>query len=320
MKRHWKPQRVVGVDVSKTGLECFVLPTEERMRASQDPQELSALADRIAALKPELVVIEATGGYERPLLNALLARGVPVNRVNPLRVRRFAQGLGVAAKNDPNDAEMNAHLGATGKLWPMSFPGEAVQRLEEWVQRRQQLLELITMERNRLDSVSDPELKATLRRHLAALVKERKRVETRIVGQIRACPELAAKYARLQTVAAVGSVTAAVMLAKLPELGTLTRRKVAALAGVAPYDDDSGKHQGRRYIWGGRMEVRCPLYMAALVGTRYNPVLKALYQRLLAEGKPKKVALVACMRKLLVILNAMLRDETDWRQTRPAAA
>jgi transposase len=320
MKRHWKPQRVVGVDVSKTGLECFVLPAEERLRASQDPQDLSALADRIAALKPELVVIEATGGYERALLQALLAREVPVNRVNPLRVRRFAQGLGVAAKNDPNDAEMNAHLGATGKLWPMSFPGEAVQRLEEWVQRRQQMLELITMERNRLDSVIDPELKATLRRHLAALVKERKRVETRIVGQIRACPALAAKYARLQTVAAVGSVTAAVMLAKLPELGTLTRRKVAALAGVAPYDDDSGKHQGRRYIWGGRVEVRCPLYMAALVGTRYNPVLKALYQRLLAEGKPKKVALVACMRKLLVILNAMLRDETDWRQTRPAAA
>jgi len=320
MKRHWKPQRVVGVDVSKTELECFVLPTEERMRSSQARQDVAALADRIAALKPDLVVIEATGGYERPLLDALLARSVPVNRVNPRRVRRFAQGLGVAAKNDPNDAEMNAHLGATGKLWPMPFPGAAVQRLEEWVQRRQQLLEFITMERNRLDGIADAELKTLLRRHLAALVREQKRIEARIAEQVRACPELAAKYARLQTVAAVGPATAGVLLAKLPELGTLTRRKVAALVGVAPYDDDSGQHRGRRFIKGGRGEVRCALYMAALVGARHNPVLKALYQRLLAEGKPKKVALVACMRKLLVTLNAMLRDEADWRQTRPAAA
>jgi transposase len=320
MKRHWKPNSVVGVDVSKTELECFVLPTEDRIRASQDFHDVERLAEKIAALRPDLVVIEATGGYERPLLRALLARKVPVNRVNPRRVRRFAQGLGVAAKNDPNDAEMNAHLGATGKLWPMSFPSGAVEQLEEWVQRRQQLLELITMERNRLCSFEDPEIKAMLRRHIAALVREQKRIELRIEEMIEDTPELAAKYARLLTVAAVGPATAAVLVAKVPELGKLTRRKVAAIVGLAPYDDDSGNHQGKRFIWGGRVEVRCALYMAALVGTRYNPVLRETYKRLLAEGKPKKLALVACMRKLLVILNAMLRDETDWRQIRPTAA
>jgi len=320
MKRHWKPERVVGVDVSKTELECFVLPTEERIQSSQAPEEVERLADRIAALKPDLVVIEATGGYEQPLLNALLARAVPVNRVNPRRVRHFAKAMGFAAKNDPIDAEMNAQLGATGNLRPMRFPEQAVQRLEEWVQRRQQLLELITMERNRLESIADRGLKALVRRHIASLVREQKQVEGRIAEHIQASPELAAKEARLQTMKAVGPVTAAVLLSKLPELGTLTRRKVAAIAGLAPYDDDSGKHHGRRYIRNGRVEVRCALYMAALVGTRSNPILMSLYQRLLAQGKPKKVALVVCMRKLLVILNAMLRDEADWRQTRPAAA
>jgi len=319
MKRHWKPQRVVGVDVSKTELECFVLPTEERIHSSQAPKDVEELADRIAAFKPDLVVIEATGGYEQALLNALLARAVPVNRVNPRRVRRFAQAVGVAAKNDPNDAEMNAHLGATGKLWPMRFPEQAVQHLEEWVQRRQQLLELITMERNRLASVADPALKALLRRHVASLVREQKRVEARIAEHIQASPELAAKDARLQTVTAVGPVTAAVLLSKLPELGTLTRRKVAAIAGLAPYDDDSGKHHGRRFIRYGRVEVRCALYMAALVGMTHNPVLRALYLRLRAKGKAAKVALVACMRKLLVILNMMVRANTPWRQTSPAA-
>jgi len=320
MKRHWKPERVVGVDVSKTTLECYLLPTEERLRAKQDPKSVAELADRIAAFKPDLVVIEATGGFERALLSALVAREVPVNRVNPRRVRRFAQALGVAAKNDPNDAEMNAELGATGKLPPMRFPGQAVQCVEEWVQRRQQLLVEITTERNRLSGVADPELRRLQKRHVALLVREKKFVEARIADHIAASPELAAKYARLQSVVAVGPATAAVLLAKLPELGTLTRRKVAALVGLAPYDDDSGQHHGRRFIWGGRLEVRCAIYMAALVGARHNPVLKALYQRLLAEGKPKKVALTACMRKLLVILNAMLRDETDWRQTQPAAA
>ena len=319
MKRHWKPQTVVGIDVSSRDLECLVLPSEERLASNQSAEEVAELADQITTLKPDLVVIEATGGYEWPLVSALLSRGVPVHRVNPRRVRRFAQGLGVAAKNDPNDAEMCAHLGATGKLWPMTFPNETIQQLEEWVQRRSQLAELITMERNRLVGIRDKKLKQLVVRHVAALERERVCVDARIVELVEDCPELAEKWTRLRTAKGVGEATSAVLLSKLPELGTLTRRKVAALVGLAPYDDDSGQHRGARRIWGGRMDVRNALYMATLVATRHNPALRAHYQRLLKAGKPKKVAITACMRKLLIALNAMLRDQTDWRQTATAA-
>jgi transposase len=319
MKRQWKPERVLGVDVSKTELVGFFLPNGERKRGGQDTRGLERFADWIAELTPDLVVVEATGGYEKPLIAALRERKVPVHRVNPRRVRRLAQALGVAAKNDPNDAEMIALLGATGTLLPMTFPSKAVDQLEEWVQRRQQLLELITMEKNRVDGIADAELKRVVGRHLTALERELKHVEARIAKHIAAEPSLAAKNARLRTVIGIGPATAGVLLAKMPELGTLTRRQVAALAGVAPYDDDSGQHHGRRYIWGGRVEVRCALYMAALVASKWNPILKAQYLRLLAEGKPKKLALTALMRKLLTIVNAMLRDETDWRQTASAA-
>lgn len=314
-----KQATVVGIDVSKEHLEVGVLPSGRGWSTGQSPAEVSALADQLAALKPALVVLEATGGLELEIVYALVERGVAVHRCEPKRARYFARSLGLLAKTDRIDAFALARFGATGELAAQSFPAEGTRRLDALTTRRRQLVEAITAESNRLQATTDPQARASIERHLAWLKDELKALDAQIGARMAACPDTRAKAERMRSVPGVGAVTAAVLLGALPELGTLDRWQAAALSGIAPLNDDSGRHQGKRRTWGGRKEVRCALYMAALVATRHNPVIRARYQRLLALGKPKKVALTACMRKVVVILNAMLRDQTDWRQTAPAA-
>jgi transposase len=311
--------KVVGIDVSKDTLEVGVVPSGEEWSSGQSPAEVGALADGIAALKPALVVCEATGGLELPIVYALVERGVPVHRCEPKRARYFARSLGLLAKTDRIDKFALARFGATGELAPQTFPSEGTRQLDALTTRRRQLVEAISAEGNRLKATTDPAARASIERHLAWLRDELKALDAQIDACQAACPDLQAKVERLRSVPGVGAVTAAVLLSALPELGTLDRWQAAGLSGTAPLNNDSGRHQGRRRTWGGRKDVRCALYMAALVGTRHNPVLRNHYARLLAQGKEKKVALTACMRKLVVILNAMLRDGTSWRPTAPAA-
>ncbi|NIP71607.1 MAG: IS110 family transposase [Gammaproteobacteria bacterium] len=318
--RKRKHDPVVGIDVSKDTLDAGVLPSGEEWTSGQSPEEISAMADRIAALKPALVVLEATGGLELPVVYALVERGVPVHRAEPRRARYFARAVGLLAKSDRIDKFGLARFGASGELAPQTFPAEGTRQLDALTTRRRQLVEAITAETNRLGATTDPEARASIERHLAWLRGELKALEAQIEACQAADPETCAKVERLCSVPGVGKVTAAVLLSALPELGTLDRWQAAGLSGTAPLNDDSGKRQGKRRTWGGRKDARCALYMAALVGTRFNPVLRDVYVRLLAEGKEKKVALTACMRKLVVILNAMLRDGTTWRPTAPAAA
>jgi transposase len=310
---------MVGIDVSKAALDVGVLPGEESWSAGQSPEEVSALAGRIAALKPALVVLEATGGLELPIIYALVERGVPVHRCEPKRARHFAKALGLLAKTDRIDAFMLARFGIGGNLKAQSFPDAQTVALDALTTRRRQRVEAITAEANRRAATTDPAARASVERHLAWLRKELKALDAEIERCVAACPQTQATVQRLRSVPGVGAVTAAVLAAALPELGRLDRWQAALLTGTAPLNDDSGKHTGRRRTGGGRKDVRCALYMAALVASRHNPTLKAVYVRLLAKGKLKKVALTACMRKLVVILNAMLRDGTDWRQTAPAA-
>ncbi len=311
---------VVGIDVSQDTLDAGVLPSGEEWSTGQSPEEVQALAERIAALKPELVVLEATGGLELPVVYALVERGVPVHRAEPRRARYFARSVGLLAKSDRIDAFGLARFGATGELAPQSFPDAHTRRLDELNTRRRQLVETITAESNRLRAASDAHARASIQRHLAWLKSERKALEEQIRACIAACPETQGKLERLCTVPGMGETTTSLLLGACPELGTLNRWEAAALTGTAPLNNDSGKYHGPRRTWGGRKDVRCALYMAALVATRHNPVIRAFYARLLAKGKPKKVALTACMRKLVVILNAMLRHGTVWRPTAPAAA
>lgn len=317
--RKQQRERIVGIDVSKETLDVGVLPSGEEWSAGQSPEEVRALADRIAAMKPALVVLEATGGLELAIVYALVERGVPVHRCEPRRARYFARSLGLLAKTDRIDKFALARFGATGELAPQTFPDEQTRRLDALTTRRRQLVETITAESNRLAATTDPDARASIESHLAWLRGELKALDAKIQACQANCPEMQAKVERLCSVPGVGQVTAAVLVSALPELGTLNRWQVAGLSGTAPLNDDSGKHQGKRRTWGGRKDVRCALYMAALVASRHNPVIRDLYVRLLALGRPKKVALTACMRKLVVILNAMLRDDTDWRQTAPAA-
>lgn len=315
-----KQAPVVGIDVSKRTLDVGVLPGGEEWTSGQSPAEVNETADRIAALKPELVVLEATGGLELPIVHALVERGVPVHRCEPKRARYFARALGLLAKSDRIDKFALARFGATGELAPQTFAAQGTRQLDALTTRRRQLVEAITAETNRLHATTDPAASASIQRHLAWLREELKALEDQIEACQASCPETQAKVERMRTVPGVGAVTAAVLVSALPELGTLDRWEAAALSGTAPFNNDSGEHHGRRRTWGGRKDVRCALYMAALVGTRHNPVLREHYGHLLAEGKEKKVALTACMRKLVVILNAMLRNGTDWRPTAPAAA
>jgi transposase len=301
----------VGIDVSKAQLDIALRP-EGRFAVSNDDAGVAQVVERLRAVSPALVVLEATGGLELPLTGALAAAGVPVVVVNPRHVRDFAKATGKLAKTDALDAQMLAHFAEIMRPEARPLPDEQTQTLAAILTRRRQLVEMLTAEKNRLASACKP-VRKSLRAHIAWLERELRHTDSDLTRAIRESPVWREKEELLQSTPGVGPVVTTTLLANLPELGTLTAKQIAALVGVAPFNRDSGTWRGKRTVWGGRAPVRAALYMGTLVATRFNPVIHAFYQRLCAAGKAKKVALTACMRKLLIILNAMLKHRTAWR-------
>ena len=305
-------ERFIGIDVAKAQVDIAVRPTGETWTSPTDEAGLAALVQRLQPLRPTLIVLEATGGWEVPVAGALAAAGLPVAVVNPRQVRAFAKATGRLAKTDRLDAQVLAQFAEAVRPTPRPLPDATAQELSAVLARRRQLIEMLTAEKNRLGRAL-ARVQPDIRAHIAWLEKRLARADDELVTLIQTSPLWREHDDLLRSMPGVGPVLATTWLAELPELGTLSRRQIAALAGVAPLNRDSGTLRGHRRIWGGRATVRIALYMGALVGTRCNPVLKAFYHRLLAAGKAKKVALVACMRKLLTILNAMLKQHTPWR-------
>jgi transposase len=312
-----------GVDVSKdrldvclrwSELERHEAEEEEAFLVAYDDNGIDALLSRLLEERAVLVVLEATGGFERTVVGALAAAGLPVVVVNPRQVRDFARATGTLANTDRIDAAILARFAEAVRPAPKPLPDREIRALQAIVARRRQLLGMITAENNRLSSAAKPVAKR-IKAHIRWLEKELSlsRTEGDLEVAIESSPALGENEALLRSVPGVGPVLARTLLAGVPELGTLTHKRVAALVGVAPLNRDSGTLRGHRSVWGGRAEVRGALYMGALVAARRNPVVKEFYERLLAAGKPKKVALVACMRKLLSILNAVLKHRTPWR-------
>jgi transposase len=304
----------VGIDVSKHRLDVRLRPSGESFAVDHDDQNVAVLVERLAALEPALVVLEATGGMEVRPAAALAAAGLPVAVVNPRQVRAFARATGRLAKTDRLDAQAIARFAEAVRPAVRPLPDEATRHLGALVARRRQLLEMLTAERNRRHA-ADPALHGRIDAHLRWLEEALAEIERDLGAAIRASPVWRAKEALLLSVPGVGPVSARTLLAELPELGSLTRRQAAALVGVAPFNRDSGKLRGRRTVWGGRAPLRACLYMAAVAAARgSNPMIAGFYKRLRLAGKPAKLALTACMRKLVVTLNAMLRSNTAWKQ------
>ncbi|RMH31399.1 MAG: IS110 family transposase [Planctomycetota bacterium] len=304
--------RVVGIDVSKKRFDAFCSTTKEAFKANSDMKSVEAFVDRVKALQPELVVLEASGGYERTLVCALAAAEVPTAVVNPRQVRDFARSMGRLAKTDKIDAAVLARFGAVMDIEPQSLPTEEAQEASDLLTRRRQLIDMRTMEKNRLKTPVAPRVERDLREHIKWLDERIEEHDDTIDSWMRHSKLWCEKAALLQTVPGVGRILTATLLFSVPELGNLNRKEIAALVGVAPMNRDSGQYRGARTTSGGRAGVRNVLYMATVVGKTHNPVLKAFYDRLIAAGKPPKVAITACMRKLVTILNVMVRDKTSW--------
>lgn len=303
---------VVGIDVAKHRLDVHVRPQGEAFLVAADEAGVTALVERLQALGPTLVVLEATGGYEVPVAAALGSAGLPVAVVNPRQVRDYARATGQLAKTDALDARIIAQFGEAVQPAVRPLPDEQARALGELVARRRQLVEMLAAESNRHRQVRERRVRERIAAHLEWLRRALKEIEHDLQDTIRTTPLWRERENLLTSVPGVGDVTAHTLIAELPELGQLDRRQIAALVGVAPLNRDSGTFRGRRMIGGGRASVRCVLYMAAVSALRCNPVIAALYQRLVAAGRPGKVALVAAMRKLLVILNAIVRDGRRW--------
>ncbi len=301
-------ERFVGIDAGKRKNDVHVHGLAEESQYHNDAEGIRDLVDSMLQLSPTLIVVEATGGYERLMVAELSAAGLPIAVVNPTRVRRFADSLGQLAKTDKIDARTIAHFASVVRPPVQALKSEEEECLGDLLDRRRQVIAMQTAEKNRLHT-SRGRMRDDIEEHvdwLAAKLDELDREIADMIGNSQAWSE---KETLLRSVPGIGPVTAATLLADLPELGTLNRQKIAALVGVAPFNKDSGKKRGKRRIFGGRAPVRRTLYMAALACTRYNPVIKRFYNHLLDQGKEKKVALTACMRKLLVILNAMVRKQ-----------
>ena len=302
----------VGIDVAKDWLDVAQRPGGEAWRVSSDETGIATLVKRLKGLGPALVLLEATGGLEIPAVAALAAAGLPAVVVNPRQVREFARATGRLAKTDAIDAQVLAQFGEAVQPEVRPLPDTATRELAGLVARRRQLIEMLTAEKNRL-RLTTKKVRPNIEAHIRWLERELLDLEDGLGDVIRSSPVWTERDNLLRSVPGVGPVLSSVLLADLPELGRLNRKEIAALAGVAPLNRDSGQFRGRRTVWGGRSQVRATLYMAALVAARFNPVIRAFYQRLQAAGKPKKVALTACMRKLLTMLNAMARDQTSWQ-------
>ncbi len=309
----------VGIDVAKAQVDIAVRPTGECWTTPQTEAGIHDVVARLQTLAPTLVVLEATGGLERGVTAALATAGLPVAVVNPRQVRDFAKATGRLAKTDRLDAQVLAHFAEAVRPQPRPLPAEQAQVLSAHLARRRQLVEMLTAERNRLGTAPRP-VRQRIQTHIAWLEQELREVEDDLGTTLRASPVWREHDDLLRSVPGVGPVLSTTLLAELPELGALNRKQIAALVGVAPLNRDSGTLRGRRTVWGGRARVRAVLYMATLVATRHNPVLRAFYGRLRAVGKPPKVALTACMHKLLTILNALLRHRTPWSHPSPEVA
>lgn len=301
----------VGIDVAKAQLDIAVRPSGQQWVTATDPVSLDTLVGQLQNLQPELIVLEATGGREGAVVAALATAGLPLAVVNPRQVRNFARAVGQLAKTDALDAQVLAHFAQVIHPAPRPLPDEQAQELAALMARRRQLIGMQTAERQRLDTAL-PAVQARIRRHLAWLQEELADLDHTLGERVQASPVWRERENLLRSVPGIGPTTALTLLAELPELGQLDRKAIAALVGVAPLSCESGAWRGRRIIWGGRSRVRTALYMATLVACRHNPPITAFYERLCAAGKPKKVALTACMHKLLTILNAMVRHGSSW--------
>ena len=308
-----------GIDISKAHLDVALRPSGKNWQVGNTSQAIEALAGRLLAAKARLVVMEATGGLEMPVAALLSTAGLAVAVVNPRQVRDFAKALGRLAKSDRIDADVLAEFGERIRPEVRPLADEQSQELQALVARRSQLQQMRTMERNRLSAVRTGKVQANIHAHITWIERQLADLDNDIERTIKASPVWREADDLLQSVPGIGPVASSMLLACLPERGTISRGAIAALVGVAPFNRDSGTLRGKRATWGGRGAVRAVLYMGALVGTRHNPVLRRMYARLVAKGKPKKVALVACMRKLLSILNVIMRTKTPWQQTAPAA-
>lgn len=306
-----------GIDVAKDHLDVVLRPSGEYLRAANDGRGIRSAVDRLVEEGVALAVVEATGGLEQRLAISLDDAGVPVAIANPRQVRDFAKAVGRLAKTDQIDAAVLAHFAEAIRPEPRPLADERARELSSLVGRRRQLLAMITAEGNRL-SRAPKSLRKRLEAHLKWLRKEVERTEAELDRIVREDTVLKEKDELLRSVPGVGPTLSATLLADLPELEHLDRKRLAALVGVAPMNRDSGTMRGLRTVWGGRSSVRATLYMAALVAARFNPIIREFYERLCARGKPKKVALTACMRKLLTILGAVLRSRTPWRSEVPA--
>jgi transposase len=308
----------VGVDVSKARLDVALLPMGGSFVVANDEEGLDELLGRLEGLHPALVVLEASGGFERPVAAALAAAGIAaagiaVAVVNPRRTRDFARATGKLAKTDALDAKALARFAEAVRPTPKTPPDEEAREFSAVLARRRQIIQMMTAEKNRLGATTSKAVKRRIEAHLRWLEKELARTDGDLDETIEGSPTFEANEVLLRRVPGVGPVLCRTLLAELPELGSLSPKQICALGGVAPLNRDSGTSRGRRTVRGGRGRVRQALYMGALIATRHNPQIEEFYERLLATGKPKKVALVACMRKLLVILNALIRDRTPWR-------
>ncbi len=301
----------VGIDVAKATLDVAVRPSGETWQVANEDAGIGDLVARLRGLDEVLIVCEATGGFERPVVVALATAQLPIVVANPRQVRDFARATGQLAKTDAIDAGILALFAERVQPTPRPLPDEAAQLLDALLTRRRQLLEMLVAEKNRL-GFAPPPLHKSLRQHIRLLERQLDDVTRELAARIEASPVWQAKDDLLQSVPGVGPIVSYTLLGELPELGTLTHKPIAMLAGVAPLACDSGTLRGKRMVWGGRAPVRTALYMAALSGRRWNPQLRVFYDRLIAAGKPKKVALIACARKLLTILNAMARDNRQW--------
>ena len=303
---------VVGIDVAKRRVDVAVRPSGEHWTAATDEVGLAGLVERLRPLGPTLIVLEATGGYETPVVAALSAAQLPVVVVNARQVRDFARALGQLAKTDAIDADVLAHFGEAVNPELRPLADELTQQLRDWVGRRRQLLEMLIAEEQRLLRAR-PGLRRQIQGHIEWLRAQLRDVDRELRTLIRDSPLWREREDLLRTAPGVGPILATTLLAEVPELGRLNRKEIAALVGVAPLNHDSGAYRGPRRIWGGRAPVRAVLYMAAVAALRCNPVIRAFYERLCAAGKPRKVALTACMRKLLTLLNAMMHRGTRWQ-------
>ena len=304
--------RFVGIDVSKGRVDIHVRPDATAFVCATDPDGLADLVARLTPLQPKLVTMEASGGYEGVVAAALAEAGLPVAIVNPRQVRKFAGAIGRLAKTDVIDAGVIAHFADAIRPEAKPMPDALSRRLRELLARRRQLVVMINAEKQRLAKAADKLALRSFKTILRSLQAERERIDRAIDTLIEESPVFCAKQDLLKSVPGIGDVVARTLIVELPELGTVDRHQIAALAGVAPMNRDSGSYRGKRRIQGGRVEVRAPLYMACLTAIRFNPPLRAFYRRLRDAGKPGRVALVAVMRKLLVTLNAILRDNAQW--------